>query len=201
MFKKFVLVAMGALLMLGGVARAQSNYPVEATIEVRDENGQLVGEAGVRVGDPLSVFSEGWAILVEIQATWFSDPVDLGKHKTDSGGDLRFTFEVPDAPPVPGIHTLRLEGTGADGQFRRVDVAIKVTERAGAGGVTTTTLAGGAGSNVLGSSLNNSNGASGGSAFAKTGAFLARSAYVGFALLMMGAALYVGVRKRNAQPQ
>jgi hypothetical protein len=194
--KKFVLLMIAATLAFGGVARAQTNYPTEATIEVRDENGNLVGEAGVFVGDPLTVFSTGWAINVQIQATWFSDPVDLGKHPTNDKGELRFTFTVPDVPPIPGIHTLRLEGTGANGQFRRVDVAIKVNPRPGSG--TTTTIPGGGGvtPTVLGSTLDNNNGGSG-SAFAKTGAFLARSAYVGFALLAVGAALYVAVRKRN----
>lgn len=196
MFKKFVLVAVGALLVLGGVAQAQSNYPTQATIEVRDENGQLVGEAGVFVGDPLTVFSTGWAVEVFIQATWFSDPVDLGKHKTNAAGELRFTFSVPNTPPVPGIHTLRLEGTGANGEFRRVDVAIKVNQRPGSGTTTSTTLAGGGGSNVLGKTTENGS-TGGGSAFAKTGAFLARSAYIGFALLAVGAALFVAVRKRN----
>lgn len=199
-FKKFVLVVVGALMLSASVATAQTNYPPTATIEVRDENGQLVTEAGVFVDDPLNVFSTGWAVQVEIQATWFSDPIDLGKHKTDNKGELRFTFPVPDAPPVPGMHTLRLEGTGANGQFRRVDVAIKVNPRSGS--TTTTTLAGGSGSNnngsnVLGKTVTNTGGSTGGSAFAKTGAFLARTAYVGFALLAIGAALFLAVRKRN----
>lgn len=198
MFKKFVLIAVASLLVFSGVARAQTNYPVQATIEVRDQNGNLVGEAGVFAGDPLTVFSTGWFALVFIQATWFSDPVDLGKHQTNDKGELRFTFIVPDVPPIPGIHTLRLEGTGANGQFRRVDVAIKVNQRPGSGSTTTsTTLVGGSGggSNVLGKTQEN--GSTGSSAFAKTGAFLARSAYVGFALLAMGAALFLAVRKRN----
>jgi hypothetical protein len=230
--KKFVLLVVGALLMLGGVARAQTNYPTNATIEIRDENGRLVGEAGVQTGDPLSVYSTGWAPLIDVQATWFSDPIDLGKHKTDKDGVLRFTFEVPDAPPIPGIHTLRLEGLGANGQFRRVDSAIKVESRGG--GTTTTTSAngngngnngngngngggngsnaggngngngngngsgGGNGSSVLGKTLSNGSANGGGaSAYAKTGAFIARTAYVGFALLAVGAALFLAVRKRN----
>lgn len=191
MFKKFVLLIVAASLALGGVAHAQTNYPTEATVEIRDGNGNLIGEAGVTVGDPLTVFSTGWAVQVEIQATWFSDPVDLGRHRSNDKGEVRFTFNVPDVPPIPGIHTLRLEGTGANGQPRRVDIAIKVNARPG----NTTTPR----PTVLGSSLDNNTttGGSSTSAFAKTGAFLARSAYVGFALLAIGAALYVAVRKRN----
>ena len=212
--KKFVLVVVGALLLLSGVAHAQTNYPTNATIEVRDENGNLVGNAGVQVGDPLSVFSDGWAALVDVQATWFSDPIDLGKHKTNTKGELRFTFDVPDAPPVPGIHTLRLEGIGANGEFRRLDVAIKVKPRDN--GNTPTTVpggngngngngngggnggnGGGNGSTVLGSTLSRSTG--GTSAYAKTGAFIERTAYIGFALLAVGAALFLAVRKRNTR--
>ncbi len=229
--KKFVVLILGAaLLTLSGVARAQSNYPTTTTIEIRDENGNLLTAKGSTVGDPLSVFSDGWAVEVDVQATWFSDPIDLGKHKTDKKGELRFTFDTPDAPPVPGVHTLRLEGTGANGEFRRVDAAVRVEPKGG----TTTTTAGnngngngngngqggngngnngngngngngggngssaggsGGGSSVLGKTVTNS--AGGASAYAKTGAFIAKTAYIGFALLAVGAALFLAVRKRN----
>lgn len=224
--KKFVVLILGAaLLTLSGVARAQSNYPTTTTIEIRDENGNLLTAKGSTVGDPLSVFSDGWAVEVDVQATWFSDPIDLGKHKTDKKGELRFTFDTPDAPPVPGVHTLRLEGTGANGEFRRVDAAVRVEPK---GGTTTTTTpgnngngngngqggngngnngngngngggngsnGGGNGSSVLGKTVTNNGG--GASAYAKTGAFIAKTAYVGFALLAVGAALFLAVRKRN----
>lgn len=197
MFKKSVLVAICALLMLGGVANAKDkppkdkppkppkNYPAHKSTEVRHQNGGLVGAAGVAVLEQLTGVSTGWAARVPVRTNWFSDPIDLGSYLTDDAGDLRFTFDVPDAPPVPGVHTLRLEGTGANGQFRRVDLAIKVNA---AGGVASALAAG---------SANSTLGRASGSSFAKTGAFVANSAYVGFALLMVGIALFVGVRKRK----
>lgn len=227
MLRKFVLLVIGATLLFGGVARAQTNYPAGATLEIRDENGQLLTSGGVKVDDPLNVFASGWAANVDIQATWFSDPIDLGKHKSDSKGELRFTFDTPDAPPVPGVHTLRLEGTGANGEFRRVDAAIRVEPRDGTG-TTSTTVAGGNGngngnngngngngggngsngngggngngSSVLGRTQTNGNvsGNNGNLAFGKTGAELANMAKVGFTLMAVGAVLFLAVRKRTA---
>lgn len=221
MFRKLVVVfAASFLTAIAFAAHAQTNYPVQVTIEVRDSNGQdpSVG-AGVAVGDPLNVRATAWLALSDVRAQFFSTPIELGTYKADKNGVLKFTFNVPNVEP--GMHTLRLSGTGNDNKPRVVEAPIKVRAAstgtgAGAGtGNGTATGAGtgsatgsstgsgsaatGSGSQVLGRAVANASaGSSSRSVFGKTGANIVPILEVGLAMLAAGTALVLAVRKRHA---
>lgn len=196
-----------------GVARAQTNYPATATLVLTTSSGLSV-TGGVFVGDPITVDSTGWGNVVGIQAEYLSEVVQLGTFKSDAKGVLHFVFNVPNAEPVPGTHTLRLTGNGANGQLRSVEGAIPVKKRpdatggtgtggtgtggtgtggTGTGGTGTGSGAGG-GSNVLGSAVDNNTLGSGG-VFGNTGANVLKMLQIAFALLAIGGALIIAARR------
>ncbi len=216
--------ALFAIFTLVNIARAQTNYPANATIEVRDANGNIITtDVAVQPGDPMQIFSTGWQPGATITFTFFSDPIILGYDVADARGEVDATFPVPDVEP--GMHTLRLTGFGANGQQRAVDYPIRVAARpaatnppgaggagSGAGGVGSgaggvagdgggSGSLGGSGSGLssgsrLGSATGSGSGSGGaGGAFGLTGMDADEFAKVGFALLAIGAALVVAVRR------
>jgi len=221
LFRRLAIVLAAMFVVATGAARAQTNYPATATLVIRDSNGLTI-EGGVFVDDPLTVRSTGWGNLVNVQAEYLSEVVQLGTFKSDANGVLTFVFKVPNAEPVPGTHTLRLIGNGANGQLRSQEGAIPVKKRpagtgtdgagtggsgtggsgtggtgtggSGTGGAGTGSGTGG-GSNVLGSAIDNNTSNSG--AFGKTGANVATMVQIGFALLAIGATVAMAARKRR----
>lgn len=177
-FVLFAVVAVVACVWIGGAAPAvaQSNYPANATIEVRDENGNLVSASvGVEVGDPLSIFSTGWQANSDVQLEFFSDPINLGTARSDANGVVRATVRVPNV--TPGVHTLRLTGIGADGRPRVAELPVRVVAASPGGGATSDRTGG----------------------VARTGASnVAEIAGAGFALVVVGAVLALAVRRNRA---
>ncbi len=111
LFAAFLLMATGA-----SVAQAQT-YPVNATFEVRDANGNLITtDVGLYPGDPFSIVAGGWMVGTTVTVTFHSEPILLGTLVADAQGFVRATYRVPEVPP--GIHTVRLQGTGTDGKPR-----------------------------------------------------------------------------------
>jgi hypothetical protein len=175
-----VIITVFLLVTTATMARAQTNYPAQSHIEVRDANGNLItADTGLHVGDPMNITSDGWQGGSTVTFTFFSSPILLGTAQADSQGVVRAMFRVPQVEP--GMHTLRLTGVGADGNARTVDFPIKVI----------------ADSVVAGRTLDAATGTgSGSSAFGKTGAAHAREiAAIGFALFAVGAALVLAIRR------
>lgn len=198
--RSFLLVFLGGLWFLSGLgsASAQTNYPVEATIELRDSNGQLLDAfTSVCPADGVSVMATGWSANSNVHGTFHSDPVDVGFHPTDAQGVVRFTFRVADVQS--GLHTLRLEGTGANGQPRAVEASMvcKCPQPPISGPVVTSGGGSGAGTSVLGRTTDrgavNSN--NGNLAFATTGANLRTLLWIGVDLLIVGYVIRVAQRK------
>jgi hypothetical protein len=225
-----------ALVFLGGIwlgtgrsAVAQTNYPLQPVIEVRDHQGNLVTAAhSACPRDGITVFSNGWKNLTDVDVTFHSDPVHIGTYKADDAGAVQFMFHLDDVEN--GLHTVRLEGTGANGAPRTVEAVVNcnctptastttttlppgsTTTTTAVGGVTTTTSGGigggtgggnggtGGGTQVLGSTLNNNNnrGALGQGAFAKTGTEARQLFVIAFDLIAVGLAL-VFASKRAAR--
>jgi hypothetical protein len=222
-FRKFVVLGCAALLLGTGVARAQTNYPPAATLEMKDAQGGTIDD-GVCVGDAIQVHSTGWAALADVKAEYFSEAIQIGTFKANPQGELNFTFHVPDAEPVPGTHTFRLSGNGPDDKPRSIEGPIKcvkcnptattvvatTTTTPGTPGTTSTTSGTGTGtgtgsgsgtgtgSNVLGRALDSSSSSNSGSAFGKTGADILPILEVALALFAIGAALVLAVRRRRA---
>jgi hypothetical protein len=69
--------------------------------------------------------SEEWAPDSSVAATFNSDPVDLGTLTADAEGVVEGTFQVPSVEA--GVHTVVLEGTGADQEPRTLEVAFTIT--------------------------------------------------------------------------
>lgn len=199
----FTVLCLG---LSANVAHAQTNYPVDARLEIRDENGNILDlSAGVFVGDDVVVFSSGWFpipqtpppppnVLTVVAYTFFSDPIDLGTSPVNDKGETTFRFKIPDVEP--GMHTLRLDGTGANGQPRRLEVPVKVLQRGtpltptipGSGGGSTNT--GNNSTQVLGKTSDS------GLAFAKTGLdHLLQIVQIGLALFAAGAVIVLAVRR------
>ena len=104
-------------------AAAQTNYPVSSVIELRDANGNLINETTPTCPeDGVAVYSTGWLPNSAVHATFHSDPINLGSHSVDGAGVLRFTFRV--TAVTNGVHTLILDGFGADGAPRTVQASI-----------------------------------------------------------------------------
>jgi hypothetical protein len=185
--KTLLLVVAVFVVITPLAARAQTNYPIHIGIEVRDANGNLItADTGLHVGDIMNIVSDGWFADSDVTFTFFSDPILLGVRKADAQGIVRAQFAVPNVEP--GMHTLRLTGTGADGKPRTVDFPIKVIGDSVVAGKTLDNVTGGATGSATGSS-----------AFGKTGAAHAREiAAIGFALFAVGAALVLAVRRTRA---
>ncbi len=182
-FKKLAIVVAALVMGATGIAHAQTNYPATATLELRDEQGGTI-EDGVCVNAIVRVRANGWASSTDVKAEYFSEAVQLGTYKSDATGEVNFQFRVPNAPPVPGTHTFRLSGTGANGQPRTVEAAIRCLgfcdqPNGGVGG--------------SGAGRTNS-----GSVFGKTGSELLPFLQVGLALFAVGAVLAMATRKRRA---
>ncbi|HVV37807.1 MAG TPA: hypothetical protein VHC63_14455 [Acidimicrobiales bacterium] len=180
-------------------AAAQTNYPLTSSIELRDANGNLVTSTTPTCPrDGITVHSTGWLPLSSVHATFHSDPVDLGSHPVDANGNLDFTFRVPNVEN--GLHTLILEGVGADGQPRTVQASIVCN----CNPTTTPTVA------VLGQTLDATGGSSGassatgsstnGSVFATTGADIAGLLAIAVDLILVGVVLRLVKQHRTLFP-
>lgn len=118
-----VLVGLFVIVAATGPAAAQTNYPAASTIELRDANGNLIDSTTPTCPeDGINVHATGWLANSSVHATFHSDPVDLGAHPANASGAVDFFFRVSNV--VPGMHTLRLEGLGADNQPRVVEASI-----------------------------------------------------------------------------
>lgn len=162
-------------------------YPVNSTFEVRDANGNLIdGTHGLHVGDMMNIVSAGWQPGSAVAFDFFSTAIHLGDVKADTGGVVRASYAVPQVEP--GMHTLRLTGTGKDGQPRVVEYPILVIGNTA----------------VLGRTLTNATGSGSSNAgfFGKTGLDHAMNiAGIGLALLAVGLVLTLAVRRsRRGDP-
>lgn len=166
-------------------------YPAQSSTVVRDANGNIIdGTHGLYVGDPMNIVSDGWMPNSMVAFDFLSTVIHLGDVAADASGVVRATFLVPDVEP--GQHTLRLTGTGPDGQPRVVEYPILVLARSQP-------------SQVLGQTLTNAGGSAAGrtggglSAFGKTGLDQALAiAGIGLALFAIGLALTLAVRRSRA---
>jgi hypothetical protein len=181
-----VLVGLFAIVAATGPAAAQTNYPAASAIELRDANGNLIDSTTPTCPeDGINVHSTGWLANSSVHATFHSDPVDLGVHPANASGVVDFFFRVSNVDP--GMHTLRLEGLGADGQPRVVEASIlcqcnpKPAQPVAVLGQTQTNVAGSAGTPT---------GASSGF-FAKTGLDVTTLLAVGIDLLLIGVVLHL----------
>jgi hypothetical protein len=190
LIRRTLTLLFAALLLLvtgASVAHAQ-NYPVTATFELRDGNGNLITtDVGLYPGDPFTVIANGWLPGTVVTFTFHSDPILLGTQIADAQGFVRANFLVPQVPP--GIHIVRLQGTGADGKPRSVEGPMRVLARTSVAGssVDAPSAAGGATRSGTGSSV-----------FGNTGLNAQELAALGFALLAVGAALVLAVRRQRA---
>jgi hypothetical protein len=123
---KWVVVFFAVLVCAVGASSpvmAQTNYPLGSAIELRDANGNLITSTTPTCPeDGINVHSTGWLATSSVHATFHSDPVDLGNHAADANGVVDFFFRVSQVEN--GMHTLRLEGLGANGQPRVIEAAI-----------------------------------------------------------------------------
>ena len=123
--RRVTLIVAGLLFALGvqSPVLAQTNYPASSSIELRDANGNLITSTTPTCpADGINVHSTGWLANSAVHATFHSDPVDLGSHLVAANGNLDFFFRVENVEA--GMHTLRLEGFGADGHTRVVEASI-----------------------------------------------------------------------------
>ena len=196
--KTLTLLFAGLMLASLGTSVAHpQTYPAQASIEVRDANGNLVtADTGLHVGDPMHIFSTGWMPGSTVSFTFLSEPILLGTQIADSKGEVRAVYLVPNVEP--GMHTLRLTGIGADGKARTVDYPIRVLPNTAVAGATQDNpgaAAGNVANGFTGSGVTNGS-ANGSGSFGKTGADHIRELVAGgIALLAVGAALVLGVRR------
>ncbi|HVT77507.1 MAG TPA: hypothetical protein VHD87_10790 [Acidimicrobiales bacterium] len=169
-----------------------------SSIELRDANGNLVTSTTPTCPrDGITVHSTGWLPLSSVHATFHSDPVDLGSHPVDANGNLDFTFRVPNAEN--GLHTLILEGIGADGQPRTVEASVlcncssPTTPTVAVLGQTLDATGGSSATSATGSSTN-------GSVFAKTGADIAGALAIAVDLILVGLVLRLVKQHRTLFP-
>ena len=199
---KFVTVAAALLcacfgtMLAAPVATAQT-YPLAATLELRDSNGRLLDSTTPTCpADGVGVRATGWLANTQVQGEFFSTRYDLGKHPVDVQGVTEFTFRIDGVEN--GLHTLRLTGTGANGQPRVVEASILCHcnvpgQPTGVLGASQDRVAG----SVAGAGT--SGGGSGG-AFGKTGIDAAELAALGFVLLAVGMTLTMAwSRKRSVR--
>ncbi len=178
-----VLVAATTLLLLTslGAAQAQSNYPLEDTIIITDQNGNVVSDSTeVAPGQQLTVTATGWLANSDVTLSYFcgsDDPIVIGTYKADAAGVLREDFFVPDVGS--GRCTLRLTGVGSNGNARTIEASMLVKAR----------MLAVAGAAVAGATTTR------GAPLARTGLDVWAFAQVGFALLAIGAALFLAVRR------
>ena len=176
MFRKLLVLVAAVFVVAttGGIApaaNAQTNYPVEPTCELRADGHVVNATVGVEPGEQVTAPCTRWAPNSVVQITFFSTPIDLGRHQTDSQGILHFSFTAPNVEP--GVHTVRFEGTGANGQPRVVNLPLRIL-----------------GSEATGAPAGDA------SRFAKTGpSHLKEMLEIGFALLAAGIALVIAVRR------
>lgn len=176
-----------AIVGLAGTAAAQTNYPLSSVLELRDANGNLINETTPTCPEEgVTVYSTGWLANSAVHATFHSDPVDLGSHPVDGAGLLNFTFRV--ASVSNGVHTLILEGFGADGSPRTVQASILCQCKQPTAPVA-----------VLGNTLN-ATGATGGTAgqsfFGKTGLNATSLLAVALDLILIGLVLRLALSRR-----
>lgn len=117
-------VVEGTEVVLGGAdytVRLGTNCLTTCDTTVSD-NGQPV--LMMVPSGSVELTGDGYQPGSSVEVWLFSDPVRLGELTVDAGGN--FSGTVPLGGAVPGEHTLRLLGTGADGQPRTLEVAVVV---------------------------------------------------------------------------
>jgi hypothetical protein len=181
------------LFVAAGPALAQTNYPAEITIELRDSQGRLLSASTPACpAEGIDVHSTGWLGDSDNHGTFHSDPVDLGTHKVNSAGVLDFRFHVNNV--VNGIHTVELKGTGANGQPRTVEASILCECKPAA----TPPLAVAGSSLSFGKTDDGSTVVAGKTAFGKTGSDAMKLVVIALDLLAVGLALTIAARKARA---
>lgn len=94
-----------------------------ATVELRTE--------GLRAGDSVPVTVSGLEAGQTINATLFSDPIDIGSFTANAEGVALFTLAIP-ADLTPGIHTLEI-ASSVPGQLP-IEVTLEIAAAATTGG-------------------------------------------------------------------
>lgn len=118
------LLAVAMLALAAAPALAQDDYPPDPGPTA------AVSDIVVVPGEAITVVGDGWqpgsTVTIDLGGAV------LGTAPVGQDGTFSTTVTIP-ANTRPGAHTLRISGTGADGQPRTVTIAITVVETAGVG--------------------------------------------------------------------
>ncbi len=177
-------------VMTGARAAVAQNYPVRANIELRDSQGNLVDSTHpVCPADGISLVSTGWLSGSNVKGTFYSDPVDIGTHAADSSGLVSFTFRVFNV--VTGLHTVRLEGAGANGNPRVAEAQV-LCDCADPNNVQHA---------VAGKTIDNVPGIAAAGTFARTGIDTMAWIAIAFDLMLVGIVLLMASKRRTRSLQ
>lgn len=88
-----------------------------------------VSDTIVVPGEAIVVSGTGWLPDSIVTFTLFSDPVELGTAQVAADTSFSAELEIPSSV-APGTHTLRVSGTGANGEPRVEELTIEVVASA-----------------------------------------------------------------------
>lgn len=192
-----LLVAVGAALVFShsSPAQAQTNYPLEATIVVRDANGKVITAAdGIVVGQPLTVTANGWFPGTSVALSFVCDDggvFQLGASNAGATGEVVQAFKVPVG--AIGFCSLRLDGTGSNGNPRSVEAALRVVTTAVAGAAV------GADGGTAPGAAANLGAAADARPLAKTGVDVWGLVAIGLSAIAVGLALALAMRRSSSR--
>lgn len=116
--RMFVFLAVIAALALSAAPAGAQEYPP-------DGPSAGVDDTTVTLGGQLTITGSGWQAGSQVTLTLFSEAQTLGTAQVGQDGTFSTTVTVP-SDLRPGRHTLRISGTGEDGQPRTEDITLQV---------------------------------------------------------------------------
>lgn len=116
-FTAVVVIGLFLLAMMTMPALAQ-DYPPDAP-------SVAVSDTTVVAGETITVSSSGWLPGSDVTVTFLTTSEVLGTAEVGADGAFQTRVTIP-SDASPGVHTLRVTGTGADGEPASVDIRITV---------------------------------------------------------------------------
>lgn len=113
-----MLLAAIAVVALSAAPAAAQEYPPDGTTGGVGTTSPVLGEA-------VTVSGSGWQPGSQVTLTLLSQPRQLGTAQVAQDGTFSTTVTIPD-DVRPGRHTLRIAGTGEDGQPRTADIRLQI---------------------------------------------------------------------------